>query len=271
MIFSLLLQIIIIHKYDRTSSNARVLHTATWDYFTSTYLYGLPDRFHHSPKSVKDTIMTDINDLVQEFSRTSSDVGASLFAMRRLLEVLQRCSDISEVCFDIISIFGTAVDLADKILQSLTNPNSWNYSAESALDEIEFRDKFKILLDGYRKMLDQSFSRSKDLGDMLRFLPGVVVQKGLSMQGMAKLYRIRPDLMERFIKFTIGPLEQRRAFNASGRFSFYILDDYLSGFLQDKDRSQLYYCDPMLQHISICCHLLSVLEGSDAHDLPSLS
>ena len=42
--------------------------------------------------------MTDINDLVQEFWRTSID-GAdreSIFAMRRLDEILRRCS---EVCF----------------------------------------------------------------------------------------------------------------------------------------------------------------------------
>ena len=87
------------------------------------------------------------------------------------------------------------------------NPNSWNHSAESALDETEFRAKFKILLEGYRKMLDRSISQSKDLGDMLRFLPGVVVQKRLSMHGMLELYRIKPNLLERFIKFTIGPLK----------------------------------------------------------------
>ena len=49
--------------------------------------------------------MTDINDLMQEFWSTSSDravtVGASFFAMRRLLEILQRCFHILEVtvCF----------------------------------------------------------------------------------------------------------------------------------------------------------------------------
>ena len=37
--------------------------------------------------------MTDINDLVQEFWRTSSDgaVGAALFEMRRLYEILEKC------------------------------------------------------------------------------------------------------------------------------------------------------------------------------------
>ena len=44
--------------------------------------------------------MTGINDLVQDFSRTSRDraVGASFFAMRRLHEILQRCL---EVCDDL--------------------------------------------------------------------------------------------------------------------------------------------------------------------------
>ena len=80
------------------SSITPVLHTTTWDYFTSR----LPDCFIRSPKEVKEAIMTDINDLVQEFW-TSSDgtVGAALFAMRRLLEILQVCFDI------IISVFTT--------------------------------------------------------------------------------------------------------------------------------------------------------------------
>ena len=108
-------------------------------------------------------------------------------------------------------------------------------------------------------MFDQSISKSKDLGDMLRFLPGVVVQKHMSMQGMADLYRIKPDLLERLIKSVIEPLRSSHA-----PYSPYILDDYLSDFLQDRDRSQHYYCDPMLQHISICRHFLSFLDGSNA-------
>ena len=68
----------------------------TWEYFTSR----LPYRFIRSPKVVKEAIMTDINDLVEEFLKTSSDaVGASFFAMRRLLEILQKCFDNLEVCF----------------------------------------------------------------------------------------------------------------------------------------------------------------------------
>ena len=33
---------------------------------------------------------------------------------------------------------------------------------------------------------------------------------------------------------------------------------------QLEDRSQLYYCDPMLQHISICRRFLSLLDGFNA-------
>ena len=84
------------------SSITRIPHTTTWIYFTKH----LADRFIHSPKVVKEVIMKDINDLVQEFWRTSSDgaVGPSFFAMRRLLEILQKCYEILEVCFDIISV-----------------------------------------------------------------------------------------------------------------------------------------------------------------------
>ena len=119
-------------------------------------------------------------------------------------------------------------------------------------------------------MFDQSLSKSKDLGDMLRFLPGVVVQKPMmSMQGMADLYRIKPDLLGYFLKF----FKTLRLDSPEPNFTFYYLPlyNYLSGFLQDRDRSQHYYCDPMLQHISICRHFLSLLDGlrSNALDLQS--
>ena len=112
-------------------------------------------------------------------------------------------------------------------------------------------------------MFDQSLSKSNDLGDMLRFLPGVVVQKCMSIQGMTDLYRIKPYLLGRIIKSTIEPIK------LSSYHLRYILDDYLSGFLQDRNRSQLYYCDPMLQHIFICRHFLSLLDGSNTFDLQS--
>ena len=133
------------------------------------------------------------------------------------------------------------------------------------------RDKFKILFDEYRKMFghyrkmfDQSLSNSEDLGDMLRFLPGVVVQQNLSMQGMADLYRIKPEFLKRLIK----PIELLRP---SGHYLYprYVLDDYLSGFLQDRERSQHYYCDPELQHASICRHILSLLDRSNVIELQS--
>ena len=158
--------------------------------------------------------------------------------------------------FGSVCFLATAVNLPNENLQMLTNPK---YSAQS--DQITA--KFKILFDGYRKVFDQSFSKSKDLGDMLKFLPGVVVQKNhISMQGMADLYRIKPDLLERLIKFTIEPLRRSHT-----PYPLYILDGYLSGFLQDRDRSGIYYCDPMLQHISICHHFLSLLDSSNTLDL----
>ena len=120
-------------------------------------------------------------------------------------------------------------------------------------------------------MFDQSFSKSKDLGDMLRLLPGVVVQREMSMQGMANLYRIKPDLLECLIKSTIEPLRPLASGSPVSHAPYprYILEDYLSGFLQERDRSQLYHCDPMLQHLSICRQFLSLLDGSSAFDLQS--
>ena len=94
---------------------------------------------------------------------------------------------------------------------------------------------------------------------MLRFLPGVVVQNPMSIQGMAELYKIKPDLLERLIKTAIQPLKPSRYHS-----QHYKLDDYLSSFLLDRDRSQLYYCDPILQHIAICRQFLSLLDGSNA-------
>jgi hypothetical protein len=90
----MIVSLLIIYNHDRVSSIARVLHTATWDYFNSH----LRDRFIHSPNVVKEAIMTNINDFVQEFWWTSTDGtdGESIFAMRRLHQILRRCL---EVCF----------------------------------------------------------------------------------------------------------------------------------------------------------------------------
>ena len=84
-----------------SSSITRVLHTTTWGYFTQY----LRDRFISSPKVVKEAIMTDINDLVQEFWTSSDGAdGASFIAMRRLLEILHGCLGFGKVCFDIIFV-----------------------------------------------------------------------------------------------------------------------------------------------------------------------
>ena len=123
----------------------------------------------------------------------------------------------------------------------------------------------------FRRMFDQSLSKSKALGDMLRLLPGVAVQRHMSMQGMAVLYRIKPELLERLIKSFIKPLRHVSPLEPLIRvLPFYrigFLDSYLSGFLQNQERSQGYYCDPKLQHISICRHFLFLLDRSNAFDL----
>ena len=60
--------------------------------------------------------MTDINDLVQEFWRSSSDGAyrAFFFAIRRLLEILEKCFDDSY--YMVWYYFHvTAVDFTNKI------------------------------------------------------------------------------------------------------------------------------------------------------------
>ena len=50
-------------------------------------------------------IMTDINDLVQEFQTSSNGtIAESLFAIRCLYEILLECFQLFNVCFDIISV-----------------------------------------------------------------------------------------------------------------------------------------------------------------------
>ena len=268
MIFGLL----IIYNHDRMSSITRVqvLHYTTWVYFTIK----LPYRFFDSPKEVKESIMTDVNDLVEEFWKTSSAsdeaVGASFFAMRCLFEILKGCFDYLEVCFDIISDFATSDDLANKNLQALAEPTSRHLQYSAHYDE-RIRAEINILCDGYQKILDHSLSEFQDLGDMLRFLPGVVVQNHMSMQGMIDLYGNKPDLLERLIKsnIMINLHHDNRRQLSPGPSSRYKLDPYLSGLLQDRDCSRLYYRDPMLQHISICRRFLSLLDRSDDLDFQS--
>ena len=92
MIFSLL----IIHNHDRKSPITRVPRTATWMFlFNSDPSFR--SRFRLSSKVVREAITTDINNLVQEFWRTSNDeaVGASLFEMRRLHEILEGYLQVS--------------------------------------------------------------------------------------------------------------------------------------------------------------------------------
>ena len=91
----------ITHSHDDRMSSITRVHASTWNYFTDS----LAHRFIESPNLVKDEIMTDINDLVQEFQTSSNGaIAASLFAMRRLYEILLKCFRLFNVCFDIISV-----------------------------------------------------------------------------------------------------------------------------------------------------------------------
>ena len=77
------------------------VHASTWNYFANS----LSKRFIRSPKVVMEEIMTDINDLVQEFQTSSNGAFAEcLFSMRRLFEILLKCFQLFNVCFDIISV-----------------------------------------------------------------------------------------------------------------------------------------------------------------------
>ena len=92
---------LIIHGHDDRMSSITRVHTTTWNYFTKN----LRNRFICSPKVVMEEIMTDINDLVQEFQTSSNGaIAASLFAMRRLFVILLECFQLLNVCFDIISV-----------------------------------------------------------------------------------------------------------------------------------------------------------------------
>ena len=81
-----------IQDRNRISSATRFPHRATWHYFKSY----LPAHFMRCPKVVKDAITTDINDLMQQFWRISTDEAVDIFslAMCRLREILQACLHI---------------------------------------------------------------------------------------------------------------------------------------------------------------------------------
>ena len=118
---------------------------------------------------------------------------------------------------------------------------------------------------GYEKMLDQcfisAFSKARpDIGD-LRLLTGIVVQKSLTMQGMADLYGVEVDQIKLLSQWAFRTYEvniQPSTYTPST----YTLEGDLSAFLRDSHRSQLYYCDPVLHHVFICRRFLSLLDES---------
>ena len=82
--------------------------------------------------------------------------------------------------------------------------------------------------------------QTKDMGDLL-WLPGIVVQEGLSMQGMAVLYGVEIDLLKHLVESTTKPLIQSDLIILDR----YKLHPYLSNLLHDQDRPQFYYYDPI--------------------------
>ncbi|KAF8801464.1 hypothetical protein BYT27DRAFT_7147456 [Phlegmacium glaucopus] len=195
-------------------STTRLPHSATWDYVTSH----LPRRFIASPKQVRDAIMTNINELTQEFWKISNSGAVDVFfpAMFCLMRILKK--DVKETKSDL-----------------------------GATD-----DEFLRAYHEYQKILDRSFTESRDIGDLLRFLPGVMVQKGLSMQGMADLYSVKMDLLHRLFE----------PFARVG-LPFYELQGCLSTHLMR------YHPHYRLHHVLTCCQFLSLFDGSNARGLQS--
>ncbi|KAF8816488.1 hypothetical protein BYT27DRAFT_7182040 [Phlegmacium glaucopus] len=179
--------------------------------------------FIESPKPVRDTIMADINELTQEFWKISNSGAVDVFFTAMLY---------------LMRIF-------KKIHSEVTD------------------DEFSRVYHGYQKMLDRFLTEFSDIGDLLKFLPGVVVQKGLSMQGMADLYRVKMDLFHRLSKSAVDP------FVRVGQS--YMLQGDLSAFFRGQGRSHLYCCDPLLHNVLICRQFLSLLDGSNASDVHSSS
>ncbi|KAF8816522.1 hypothetical protein BYT27DRAFT_7154559 [Phlegmacium glaucopus] len=202
----------------RTHSTTRLPHSATWYYVQSH----LPWHFIESPKRVRDAIMMDINELIQEFWKISNN-GA-------------------------IGVFFTAMLCLMWGLEAIMSP---------ATD-----DEFLEVYHACQKMVDQSFTESIDITDLLRLLPGVVVEKGLSTEGVANLYRVKTDLLDRLSKSAFEPYVLPIQ-------SFPVLWKYLSPFFRDRGRSHLYHYDHILHHVLICCQLLSLLDGSNGFDLQS--
>ena len=93
-----------IQKYDRIPSTKLRLHGKTWDHI-KTYL---PDDFIHCPEVVRDAIMMDIDNLLQEFWKTA-DIGAvdvrRFTLIRLLLDILRVCLNITYFYFTTIIDF----------------------------------------------------------------------------------------------------------------------------------------------------------------------
>jgi hypothetical protein len=169
-----------IHNYNRVPLTTQVRHNETWDYFD----LNLRDYFVDSPEGVKEVIMRGVSNLLRQFRNISSNraIEVSFTATHLLLHILQ-------VRFDDLFVLRLLLTKHDQHL----------YRYPDQTDSAHSIANFKALIDGYQKMLDQSlifaFSKPRGIRDLLRFLPGVVVQKGLTMQGMADLYGVNMGVL----------------------------------------------------------------------------
>ncbi|KAF8816495.1 hypothetical protein BYT27DRAFT_7182051 [Phlegmacium glaucopus] len=195
----------------RIHSTTQLPHSATWGYVK----FHLPRRFITSPRRVKDAIITDITELIQEFWKISDN--------------------------ELVDVFFTAMLCLGWILEEIGS--------------VVTDDALLRVYRAHEKMFDRSFTESVDISDLLRLLPGIVVQKGLSMQGVADLYKVKMDLLDRLSKSALEPFVLPEP-------AFYVLWNYLSSFFMDPYRSHLYHSDPILHHVLICRQLLSLLDGS---------
>lgn len=112
--------------------------------------------------------------------------------------------EILKVCLDYYFHFGTTIEFTDN---------------KPTVLPADIRQEFRNwprTLHGCQNMFDHSlisaFSKSRDMGDILRLLPGIVVQKtSLTMQGMAELYGVKAELLERLSNWIIEPFSRLRS------------------------------------------------------------
>jgi hypothetical protein len=135
--------------------------------------------------------MTDVNDLLREFWNIPHNraIEVSFTATHLLLDILQ-------VRLDVLFVLRLLLIKHDQHLR-VRHPG-----------QTDSAHYITALIDGCQRMLDQSlilaFSKPRGIRDLLRFLPGILVQEGLTMQGMADLYGVNIDVLEPLIASNVA-------------------------------------------------------------------